>query len=46
MQCLGHRLAVAIKTNEEQKISSRDDDDDDDDDDGKTKSHTLNQSLH
>jgi hypothetical protein len=41
MQCLGHRLAVAIKTNEEQKISSRDDDDD-----GKTKSHTLNQSLH
>jgi hypothetical protein len=43
MQCLGHRLAVAIKTNEEQKISSRDDDDDDD---GKTKSHTLNQSLH
>jgi hypothetical protein len=44
MQCLGHRLAVAIKTNEEQKISSRDDDDDDDD--GKTKSHTLNQSLH
>jgi hypothetical protein len=42
MQCLGHRLAVAIKTNEEQKISSRDDDDDD----GKTKSHTLNQSLH
>jgi hypothetical protein len=42
MQCLGHRLAVAIKTNEEQKISSRDDDYDD----GKTKSHTLNQSLH